>query len=73
MINMKFEFEIPFEWLDLRGFGALRGYIEADSEEEAREMFKDEDVAWRYGDFEVDDYETMDFELSADVELEEVD
>lgn len=73
MINMKFKFEIPLEWLDLRGFGALRGYIEADSEEEAREKLKDEDVAWRYGDFEVDDYETMDYELSADVELEEVD
>lgn len=36
-------------------------------------MLEDENVAWRYGDFEVDDYETVDFELSADVELEEVD
>ena len=72
MINMKFKFEIPFEWLDLQGYGALRGYIEADSEEEARKMLEDEDVAWRYGNFEVDDYETADFELSADIELEEV-
>lgn len=73
MINMKFEFEIPFEWLDLRGFGALRGYIEADSEEEARKMLENEDVAWNHGMFEIDDYETVDFELSTDVELEEVD
>lgn len=73
MINMKFKFEIPFEWLDLRGFGAIRGYIEADSEEEAREMLEDEDVAWRNGNFEIDDYETMDFELSTEIELEEVD
>ena len=70
---MKFRFEIPFEWLDLQGYGALRGYIEANSEEEARKMLEDEDVAWRHGDFEVDDYETADFELSADVELEKVD
>ena len=70
---MKFEFEIPFEWIDLRGFGALRGYIEADSEEEARKMLENEDVAWNHGMFEIDDYETMDFELSTDVELEEVD
>lgn len=73
MINMKFKFEIPFEWLDLQGYGALRGYIEADSEEEARKMLENEDVAWKYGDFEIDDYETVDFELSADVELEKVD
>ena len=73
MINMKFRFEIPLEWLDLRGFGAIRGYIEANSEEEARKMLEDEDVAWKYGNFEVDDYETVDFELSADVELKEVD
>lgn len=73
MINMKFKFKVPFEWLDLQGYGALRGYIEADSEEEARKMLEDEDVAWRYGNFEVDGYETADFELSADVELEEVD
>lgn len=70
---MKFKFEIPFEWLDLQGFGAIRGYIEADSEEEAREMLEDEDVAWRNGNFEIDDYETMDFELSTEIELEEVD
>lgn len=70
---MKFKFEIPFEWLDLRGFGAIRGYIEADSEEEAREMLEDEDVAWRNGNFEIDDYETMDFDLSTEIELEEVD
>ena len=73
MINMKFEFEIPFEWLDLRGFGALRGHIEADSEEEARKMLEDEGVAWNHGMFEIDGYETVDFELSTDVELEEVD
>lgn len=73
MINMKFKFEIPFEWLDLRGFGAIRGYIEADSEEEAREMLEDEDVTWRNGNFEIDDYETMDFDLSTEIELEEVD
>lgn len=73
MINMKFEFEIPLEWCELRGFGAIRGYIEANSEEEAREMLEDEDVAWRHGDFEIDDYEIMDFELSADIEMEEVD
>lgn len=73
MINMKFEFEIPFEWLELQGFGALRGHIEADSEEEAREMLEDGDIAWKYGNFELDDYEIIDSELSADVELEEVD
>lgn len=70
---MKFKFEIPFEWLDLRGFGAIRGHIEADSEEEARKMLEDEDVAWRNGNFEIDDYETMDFDLSTEIELEEVD
>lgn len=73
MINMKFEFEIPFEWIELRGFGALRGYIKADSEEEARKMLEDEDVAWNYGIFEIDDYETIDFELSTDISLEKVD
>lgn len=73
MINMKFEFEIPTKWIDLQGFGAIRGYIEADSEEEARKMLEDEDVAWNYGIFEIDDYETIDFELSTDISLEEVD
>lgn len=71
MINMKFEFEIPLEWIDLQGFGAIRGYIEADSEEEAKEKL--EENPWNYGMMEVDDYETTDFELSADVELKEVD
>lgn len=70
---MKFEFEIPTEWIDLQGFGALRGYIEADSEEEAREKLEDSDVAWDHGMFEIDDYETIDFELSIDISLEEVD
>ena len=73
MINMKFEFEIPFEWIDLRGFGALRGHIEADSEEEARRKLENDDVVWNHGMFEIDDYETIDFELSTDITLEEVD
>lgn len=71
MINMKFEFEIPFEWIELRGFGALRGYIEADSEEEAKE--KIEENQWNYGMFEVDDYEISDFDLSETINLKEVD
>ena len=73
MINMKFEFEIPTEWIDLQGFGALRGYIEADSEEEARKMLEDEDVAWNHGMFEIDDYEITDYEFSTNITLEEVD
>lgn len=71
MINMKFEFEIPFEWIELRGFGALRGYIEADSEEEAKEKL--EENQWDYGMFEVDDYEISDFDLSETINLKEVD
>lgn len=71
MINMKFEFEIPFEWLELRGFGALRGYIEADSEEEAKEKL--EENQWNYGMLEVDDYEVSDFECSETINLKEVD
>lgn len=73
MINMKFEFEIPLEWLDLRGFGAIRGYIEANSEEEAREKLEDGDVAWYHGMFEIDDYEIMDYELSTNIILKKVD
>lgn len=73
MINMKFKFEIPTEWIDLQGFGAIRGYIEADSEEEAREKLEDDDVVWNHGIFEIDDYETVDFEFSTDITLKEVD
>ena len=72
MINMKFEFEIPAKWINLQGFGALRGYIEADSEEEARKKLED-DKGWNYGTFEIDDYETIEYELSTDIILEEVD
>lgn len=71
MINMKFEFEIPTEWIDLQGFGALRGHIEADSEEEAKEKL--EKNQWNYGMFEVDDYEILDFDLSETINLKEVD
>lgn len=71
MINMKFEFEIPTEWIDLQGFGALRGHIEADSEEEAKEKL--EENQWDYGMFEVDDYEILDFDLSETINLKEVD
>ena len=71
MINMKFEFEIPTEWIDLQGFGAIRGYIEANSEEEAREKL--EENPWNHGMFEIDDYEITDYEFSTNITLEEVD